>query len=124
MTIKMLCISIIAFLFALSASAQEETNPKLVNTFPTRDGAVLVMDKWDNLIQVSDISSLDLKTMQETVGELLEENEDQEKTINDQKKEINRLKDEIEDLKSDYKDLLQAFKSFQKQIDGLEKKLP
>jgi len=123
MTPKSLCIAILAFLFTLNAGAQSETNPKLVNTFPTNNGAVLVLGSWSNEIQVSDIKTDELKTMQKTIAVLKEQNEEQQKTIAGQKKEISLLNQEIRNIKKDYESLLKTIKDMDRKLTDLERKL-
>jgi septal ring factor EnvC (AmiA/AmiB activator) len=123
MTTKTLFVSILVFLFTINAGAQSETNPKLVNTFPTREGAVLVIESWTNEIHVSDIKIADLKTMEKTIAILKEQNEKQQKTIAGQKKEISILNQEIRDMKSDYESLAKTLKEMERKLDAIERKL-
>jgi septal ring factor EnvC (AmiA/AmiB activator) len=123
MTTKTLFVSILVFLFTINAGAQSETNPKLVSTFPTTDGAVLVLERWSNVIQVSDITTDDLETMEENIAVLKEQNEKQQKTIADQKKEISNLNQEIRDIKKDYESLAKTLKEMERKLDAIERKL-
>lgn len=106
-----------------NAFAQREDNPKLVRTFPTKHGSILIVDTWKE-IHSSGINSNDLVKLNETVVLLERRNKEQEETITKQQEEIVKLQRENRAMKSELQNLQQTFTQLQKRLEAVEKKLP
>lgn len=120
---KLLLIGFFLMLLATEISSQRETNPKLVSTFPTRQGSILIVDTWKE-IHSSGINSNDLLKMNETVLLLERRTKEQDETIKKQQSDIVKLQRANKEMEAKIQSLQRTVAQMQKSIDAIEKKLP